>query len=71
LPDLPPDSLRPRMTPAELVQRFEARGIAVVAGLDGRLHVAPADQLTPADLEVLTTYKPAILAALAAPAAVT
>ncbi len=62
---------RPRITPAELVQQFAARGITMAAGLDERLHVTPADQLTPADLEVLTTHKPAILAALAAPAAVT
>ncbi len=47
------------MTPAELVQQ-----------LDGCLRVTPADQLTPADLEVLTTHKPAILAVLAAPATV-
>ena len=61
---------RPRMTPVELVQQFATRGITVAAGLDGNLHVTPAGQLTPGDREVLATYKPAILAVLAAPAAV-
>jgi len=61
---------RPRVTPAELVQQFAARGVTVAAGVDGNLHVTPADMLTPADREVLTACKPGILAALAAPATV-
>lgn len=61
---------RPRVTPAELVQQFTARGVTITAGVDGNLHVTPADMLTPADREVLTACKPGILAALAAPAAV-
>lgn len=58
------------MTPAELVQQFAARGITVAIGPDERLRVTPADQLTPADLGLLTSHKQAILAVLAAPAAV-
>lgn len=61
---------RPRMSPAELVQSLAARGVTLSAGEGGTLRAVPADLLTAADLEVLRTYKPAILDVLAAPAAV-
>lgn len=64
------NATRPRVTPAELVQRLAARGVTITAGVDGNLHVSPADMLTPADREVLTACKPGILAALATPVAV-
>ena len=61
---------RPRVTPAELVQSFAARGVTIAAGPEGDLHVSPADMLTAGDREVLTACKPGILAALATPATV-
>lgn len=59
----------PRVQPAELVQRFAARGV-VIQALDGNLHVTPAEALTVADREVLAAHKSALLAVLAQPAAV-
>jgi hypothetical protein len=58
------DAGRPRMTAGELVQRFAARGVLVVA-LDGNLHVSSADALSAADRAVLLEQKAGILTALA------
>lgn len=58
---------RPRVTPAELVQSFAARGVTITTGPKGTLRVSPAEMLTPADLEVLMACKPGILAVLARP----
>ena len=59
----------PRVQPAEIVQRFAARGMLVRAE-DGNLHVTPAHALTAADRDMLRANKAAILDALAQPAVV-
>ena len=60
---------RPRVSPAELVQQFAARGV-VIQAKGGDLHVTPADALTDADRAVLAENKASILAALNRPAAI-
>ena len=66
-PGVPRHDGRPRLSPAELVASFAARGVLIEAMPHGMLCVSPADALSDADRAVLLAYKPGILAALGAP----
>lgn len=59
-------TMRPKMTPVELLLRFRDSGIVVVVDPEGNLRVSPANALTEADRAVLLDYKPEIVKALAA-----
>ena len=61
------DLQRPRVSPAELVQRFAAAGVTIRA-VGAELHVSPSGMLTPGDRELLRQFKAEIIAVLAVPA---
>jgi hypothetical protein len=54
---------RPRLSPAEMVAQFKARGIDIAAH-DGDLHVTPPHRVTEADVRLLREHKAGIIAAL-------
>ncbi len=65
------EAMRPKLSPAELVQHFASRGITIEAGADGNLHVRPANLLSDADRRVLAEQKPSVLAVVSAAAETT
>lgn len=57
--------MRPRVTPADLVQQFASRGITITAGADNNLLITPAGRLSDSERDLLRSHKAAILEAMA------